>query len=58
MYLTRKAELPRMQAYRAELADLYMGALRRHNWSDARKLYDRRRQVTRWILEYEEWHVD
>ncbi len=47
-----------MRAYKNELADLYMGALRRRNYRDAKKLYDRRRQITRWILVYEEWHLD
>jgi len=58
VYLTRKSELPRMRAYKNELADLYVGALRRRNYRDAKKLYDRRRQITRWILVYEEWHLD
>jgi hypothetical protein len=58
MYLTRKSDLPRMRAYKNELADLYMGALRRRNYRDARRLFDLRRRVKRWIMEYEEWHVD
>ena len=58
MYLSRKASLPRMRAYRDELARLYMGALRRHDYRDARRLFGLRRRVTRWVLSYEEWHVD
>jgi hypothetical protein len=58
MYLTRKSELPRMRAYKSELADLYMGALRRRNYRDAQRLFELRRRVKRWIMEYEEWHVD
>lgn len=58
MYLTRKADLPRMRAYRRELADLYVGALRRRNYRDARRIFGLRRRVSRWIFEYEEWHVD
>jgi hypothetical protein len=58
LYLTRKSALPRMRAYRDELADLYLGALRRRDYRDARRLFDLRRRVTRWVLNYEEWHVD
>jgi hypothetical protein len=47
-----------MRAYRDELADLYLGALRRRDYRDARRLFDLRRRVTRWVLNYEEWHVD
>jgi hypothetical protein len=47
-----------MRAYKNELGDLYRGALRRRNYRDAKKLYDRRRQINRWILVYEEWHPD
>jgi len=58
MYLSRKAPLPRMRAYRDELASLYLGALRRHNYRDAQRIFDLRRRVTRWVLNYEEWHVE
>ena len=47
-----------MRAYKDELAALYMGALRRRNYRDARRLFHLRNRVKRWILQYEEWHVD
>ncbi len=56
MYTTKKSEIARLRAYRAELEERYVGELLRRDDERARALRDLRRRVVRAILLYEEFH--
>lgn len=55
MYTTKKSALAKLDAYERELTSLYEDARRRHDRSEARRVYDLRRRVRRARLIREEW---
>lgn len=58
MYTTRKTELGKLRQYERELTKMYAEAILRKHIDEARSLYDRRHDLRRAILQYEEWNVD
>jgi predicted metal-dependent phosphoesterase TrpH len=56
MYTTKKSEIARLRAYRAELEEHLGVALARRDLERARSLQDLRRRVIRAILLHEEFH--
>ena len=55
VFTARKTELGKLIAYRDELTDRYLRALRRHDAGEARRLYDLRSRVRRDIWIRQEW---
>jgi hypothetical protein len=55
VYLSRRRPLARLRAYRHELGQRYVVAVRRRDLPQARQLFDLRRRVHRAILLCEEF---
>ena len=55
LYTAQHTEMGKLRAYERELTALYGEAVLRKRFDEAQKLFDRRRDVRRAILQAEEW---
>ena len=58
LYTAQPTEQGKLRAYERELTGLYAEAVLRKHFDEAQKLFDRRRDVRRAILQAEEWADD
>jgi len=58
LYTAQHTEMGKLRAYERELTALYGEAVLRKHFDKAQKLFDRRRDVRRAILQAEEWAGD
>ena len=58
LYTAQSTERGKLRAYERQLTALYGEAVLRKRFDEAQKLFDRRRDVRRAILQAEEWSGD